>query len=65
MSMSKARRWRLLLRVIRYDHKMYEVTGGHKPILMKYRTRAVDRMFAAYPNWPWNSKGGLQRGFRL
>lgn len=62
--MSKARRWRLLYRAMRYDEKCYEVTRGNKPILMGYRTRAVDRMRAAYPDWPWNSNGGL-RGMRL
>lgn len=64
MSMSKARRWRLLWRAMRYDQRCYEVTRGNKRILMGYRTRAVDRMFAAYPDWPFNSNGNL-RGYRL
>ena len=62
--MSKGRRWRLLRRAMRYDERMYEVTRGNKPILMGFRTRAVDRMRSAYPDWPFNSNGNV-RGWLL
>jgi hypothetical protein len=62
--MSKARRWRLLWRAKRYSEKTWKATSGHQRIIPGYRNRAVNRMRAAYPDWPYNSNGNV-RGYLL
>lgn len=61
---SKAARWRRMWRAVRYDERCWKATRGSKPILCGYRTRAVDGMSKAYPNWPFNANGNV-RGWRL